>query len=1482
MGSECFEACINEEHMHRLAESASSLSQASFTLKRVRNDTDSNHDHTPGNCPAQQNQTDANCSNDDEKKFVRALRRRPWINYGKFDMSSDDESDCEQSFQNRFSKPSLPRGVIRGCSRCDDCQKVIARWHPEDGCRPMIDGAPVFYPSEEEFKDTLKYITSIRAAAEPYGICRIVPPPSWHPPCPLRDKTKWQTAKFPTRVQQVHKLQVREQMKKFRNANGGRRKRRRHSKMERSSGRGHSYLSEVLVPDEESIFGFDSGSEFTLEAFQKYANDFKEQYFGIHEMKTDLAGMVSGESKSKWEPSVETVEGEYWRVVEKPTEEIEVLYGADVETGVFGSGFPKAIPGTQPGEADPYVTSGWNLNNFARLPGSVLSYEGGDISGVLVPWLYLGMCFSSFCWHVEDHHFYSLNYMHWGAPKVWYGVPGSAAVHLEQAMRKYLPHLFEEQPDLLHKLVTQLSPSVLNSEGVPVYRCVQKAGEFVLTFPRAYHAGFNCGFNCAEAVNVAPIDWLPHGQSAVELYREQSRKTSVSHDKLLLGASRVAVKSLWELLILRKKNSANFEWQGFCGQDGILTKALKTRVEMERARRVFLSNPSRARKMDCNFDSTNERECFSCYYDLHFSAVGCECCSERFACLEHAKQICACAWNRKFFLYRYDITELDILVEALEGKLSAIYRWATLDLGLALSSYVTYPNTQAGFESKATSLCVNSQQNKKDINVLVGESKTSFTSMLNLACRANVGGTMASSAMQHQDSKLADRAPTSVVGNGGLQTQISTASPGKDTILALALQTSAVTVMVSSAMQHDDSKLPGCAPVLVKEDDGPQTAHKCSTPMGSPRKDAIPDMNMPCRIEENYLCKESEVVLRAKTMLVSEDFPDEYLSHESSNGQLVSSYGSKIEEHCSKLSEVGSVLNEKAKSTSCSQPLHEGAPHFGHGKTTSTCQKKFLAGLPVIRTADDQSKLNPEASISVRDSASANDVDYILLSDDEENTQRDILSATKVEVMLEHRNDGIPVNAYSSGRTSDVNLPEEKVYQATIHDASRMIGKKVERMEVSMHGREQHAVSEPENTKVCTTGENHTKQFDFIRGKDFSVGSGWKSNASIHPPSSENVLTQVGSTQTFQTTQLQGLLPEGNDISPRDSINLRSVDNTAATVNFPPFKAYTSMATDTVDMKMMKGSDFSFNHMSNERKAQSVFASSSSAGTVNSAKLIQNKGPRIAKVIRVQRSSYDVELIAIGVMRPYKPWYNSQTMFPKGFKSRVRFYSVLDPSQMCYYVSEVLDAGLVGPLFKVIVEGCQTEVFIHDSVDKCWELVQERLNQEIRRQRSLGKQNLPALQPPGSLNGLEMFGFTSPLVIQAIEELDQDHKCVEYWLTRPSSGSKREYPEMNDICEEHYRTLNFQSGGQSNPAVLKNFLEEIDNRGKSSIVNLQLGESNPQNLTSTEKIYMVLKGLFRRASPNELWTMHKVLSDESWSTNWREALRALVEELQNL
>jgi len=43
-----------------------------------------------------------------------------------------------------------------------------------------------------------------------------------------------------------------------------------------------------------------------------------------------------------------------------------------------------------------------------------------------------------------------------------------------------------------------------------VVRTDQCAGEIMITFPRSYHAGFNQGYNFAEAVNFCPPNWVCH------------------------------------------------------------------------------------------------------------------------------------------------------------------------------------------------------------------------------------------------------------------------------------------------------------------------------------------------------------------------------------------------------------------------------------------------------------------------------------------------------------------------------------------------------------------------------------------------------------------------------------------------------------------------------------------------------------------------------------------------------------------------------------------------------------------------------------------------------------------------------------------------------------------------------------------------------------------------------------------------------------
>lgn len=78
--------------------------------------------------------------------------------------------------------------------------------------------------------------------------------------------------------------------------------------------------------------------------------------------------------------------------------------------------------------------------------------------------------------------------------------------------------VFTKDPEALYHLNTMLSPVEVLRNHVPIYRTDQKPGEFIITFPKAYHAGFSHGFNCGEAVNIVDIEWLKFYKPAIQEY----------------------------------------------------------------------------------------------------------------------------------------------------------------------------------------------------------------------------------------------------------------------------------------------------------------------------------------------------------------------------------------------------------------------------------------------------------------------------------------------------------------------------------------------------------------------------------------------------------------------------------------------------------------------------------------------------------------------------------------------------------------------------------------------------------------------------------------------------------------------------------------------------------------------------------------------------------------------------------------------------
>jgi hypothetical protein len=186
----------------------------------------------------------------------------------------------------------------------------------------------------------------------------------------------------------------------------------------------------------------------------------------------------------------EELERTYWKTLTYAPP----LYGADLPGTLFDDN-----------------TTSWNLNKLPNL----LDVLGTKIPGVNTAYLYLGMWKATFAWHLEDVDLYSINYLHFGAPKQWYSISQKDARRFEAAMKNIWPTDAKACDQFLRHKAFLISPQHLQQQyNIKVNKVVSYPGEFVVTYPYGYHSGYNLGYNCAEAVNFALDPWLPMGKIA--------------------------------------------------------------------------------------------------------------------------------------------------------------------------------------------------------------------------------------------------------------------------------------------------------------------------------------------------------------------------------------------------------------------------------------------------------------------------------------------------------------------------------------------------------------------------------------------------------------------------------------------------------------------------------------------------------------------------------------------------------------------------------------------------------------------------------------------------------------------------------------------------------------------------------------------------------------------------------------------------------
>uniref|UniRef100_A0A665UGF9 Protein Jumonji n=1 Tax=Echeneis naucrates TaxID=173247 RepID=A0A665UGF9_ECHNA len=223
------------------------------------------------------------------------------------------------------------------------------------------------------------------------------------------------------------------------------------------------------------------------------------------------------------EPGAAEVEQEYWRIVEQRDSHVAVHCGK-VDTSTHGSGFPT-------GKSEPFSKHGWNLTVLPNNSGSILRHLGA-VPGVTIPWLNIGMVFSTSCWSRDQNRLPYIDYLHTGADCIWYSVPAEEKAKLDKVVHTLLQANGTPGLEMLENNI-MISPEVLCREGIKVYRTVQRSGQFVVCFPGAFVSKVCCGYSVSETVHFATPHWMNLGYQAAKDLKCRRIAKPFSMEKLL-------------------------------------------------------------------------------------------------------------------------------------------------------------------------------------------------------------------------------------------------------------------------------------------------------------------------------------------------------------------------------------------------------------------------------------------------------------------------------------------------------------------------------------------------------------------------------------------------------------------------------------------------------------------------------------------------------------------------------------------------------------------------------------------------------------------------------------------------------------------------------------------------------------------------------------------------------------------------------------